>query len=61
MASSSDDEPNLADLFNRHNPDKSQDSDLPAWIQAHVRNSSMLLQLKQSAAVQRQTADNHSV
>lgn len=62
MASSSDDEPNLADLFNRHNPDKSQDSDLPAWIQAHVRNSSTLLQqLMQQAAGQVQTAGIQSV
>jgi hypothetical protein len=36
MASSSDDEPNLADFLNRHKPEGSQDSDLPAWIQSHV-------------------------
>lgn len=35
-SSSSDSEPNLADFLNRHQPEGSQDSDLPAWIQAHV-------------------------
>jgi hypothetical protein len=39
MASSSDCD-DLADIIDRHQPDRSQDSDLPAWIQAHVSNSS---------------------
>lgn len=42
MSSSEDNEPDLADFIDRHNPEKSQDSDLPAWIQAHVRRSGSL-------------------
>jgi hypothetical protein len=39
MASSSDYE-DLADIIDKHKPERSQDSDLPAWIQAHVSYSS---------------------
>lgn len=35
MTSSSDID-DLADIIDRHRPERSQDSDLPAWIQAHV-------------------------
>jgi hypothetical protein len=36
---SSDDDNELADILNSHKPECSQDSDLPAWIQAHVSTS----------------------
>lgn len=39
MASSSDNDHELAAILNSHKPEGSQDSDLPAWIQAHVSTS----------------------
>jgi hypothetical protein len=39
MASSSDNDHELAAILNSHKAEGSQDSDLPAWIQAHVSTS----------------------